>query len=83
MEQTSHQRLRYATVGVEFAASFGAFVALGWWVGRHWDLNPWATVVGAGLGFTGAMVNLIREGLSMARDAESERRKAAMADKGQ
>jgi F0F1-type ATP synthase assembly protein I len=68
--------LRYTNIGIEFLASFGVFVALGWWVGMHFDLNPWATVVGAGLGFTGAMVNLIREGLKMAREVEAERRKS-------
>jgi len=55
-------------MGVEFAASFGAFVAVGWWVGRHMGWNPWATLVGTGLGFVGAMYNLIREGLKMARE---------------
>jgi F0F1-type ATP synthase assembly protein I len=59
-------------MGVEFAASFGTFVAVGWWVGRHWDCNPWAMLVGAALGFIGAMYNLIREGLRMTREAGSQ-----------
>jgi hypothetical protein len=59
---------RYAGLGVEFAASFGAFVAVGWWIGRRTGTNPWAALVGAALGFIGAMVNLIRAGLQMARN---------------
>jgi F0F1-type ATP synthase assembly protein I len=67
-------------MGMEFAAAFGAFVALGWWLGERFDWNPWATLVGAGLGLTGAMYNLIREGLKMQRESESERRKASSKD---
>ena len=75
MRILSNRWLRYINLGVEFAISFGAFVILGWWIGRHFDLNPGATLVGAGLGFIGAMYNLIREGLKMQREVESERRK--------
>lgn len=57
---------------MEFGAAFGAFVALGWWVGRHFDMNPWATLVGAGLGFVGSMYNLVRAGLKMQREAASQ-----------
>jgi len=73
--------MRYAGVGVEFAAGFGGFVAVGWWVGHHWDCNPWATLVGAALGFVGSMFNLIREGLKMAREASlSDRAKGSKVD---
>lgn len=68
-----HRWLGYANLGIEFAVSFGVFVALGWWVGNRYDMNPWATLVGAGLGFIGAMYNLIREGLRMQREVEAER----------
>jgi F0F1-type ATP synthase assembly protein I len=74
-EKDSPQRwLRYTNLGVEFALSFGVFVALGWWVGKHFEWNPWATLIGAALGFIGAMYNLIREGMKMAREVEAERR---------
>jgi F0F1-type ATP synthase assembly protein I len=72
MNQDPSRWYRYAGMGVEFAASFGAFVAVGWWVGRHWECNPWAMLVGAALGFIGAMYNLIREGLKMTREAGSQ-----------
>ncbi len=76
MKLSPDTRLRYISMGVEFAASFGAFVALGYWLGRHFDWNPWALLIGAGLGFVGAMVNLIREGLKLQReDAARERNK--------
>ena len=74
MKDSPSRWYRHAGMGVEFAAALGAFVALGWWVGKHFDWNPWATLVGAGLGFIGAMYNLIREGLKMQQEAEAERR---------
>ena len=71
MNASPSRWLRYAGMGIEFAAAFGAFVALGWWVGSRLEWNPWATLVGAGLGFVGAMYNLIREGLKLQRQASS------------
>lgn len=67
---------RYAGMGFEFAAAFGAFVALGWWIGKHFDWNPWATVVGAGLGLIGSMTNLIREALRLQREVASRERES-------
>jgi len=81
MKDSPSLLFRYAGMGVEFAAAFGAFVALGWWVGRHFDCNPWAMVVGAGLGFVGAMYNLIREGLKMQREADALRRQGDSQDR--
>lgn len=75
MNQAPNRWLRYMGMGVEFAAAFGVFVVVGWWVGRHTDTNPWATLVGAGLGFIGAMYNLIRDGLRLAREESSRRRR--------
>lgn len=72
MADSPRRWLRYAGMGAEFAASFGAFIALGWWVGRQVDWNPWAILVGAGLGFVGAMYNLIREALKLQREAASQ-----------
>ena len=72
MKDSPSRWLRHAGVGIEFAAAFGAFVVLGWWVGRRLDWNPWATLVGAGLGFVGAMYNLIREGLKLQRQAQAQ-----------
>jgi F0F1-type ATP synthase assembly protein I len=72
MADSPKRWLRYAGMGVEFAASFGAFILVGWWVGRHFECNPWAMLIGAGLGFVGAMYNLIREGLKLQREAASQ-----------
>jgi F0F1-type ATP synthase assembly protein I len=74
MKSSHHRWLRHTNLGVEFALAFGVFVLLGWWAGKHFGWNPWSTLVGAALGFIGAMYNLIREGLKMAREAEAERR---------
>ena len=76
MKKSPQRWLRYTNMGTEFLASFGVFVALGWWAGMHFDWNPWATLVGAVLGFIGAMYNLIREGLKMSREVEAERRES-------
>jgi len=55
--------LRFSGIGVEFAAAVAGFSVVGWWVDRHWNTKPWGLVIGAVLGLTGGMYNLIRESL--------------------
>jgi F0F1-type ATP synthase assembly protein I len=47
---------RVSTLGLEFALP--AF--LGVLLDRWWNTSPWATVVGAVLGFAGGLVHLLR-----------------------
>ncbi|MBN1344217.1 MAG: AtpZ/AtpI family protein [Phycisphaerae bacterium] len=82
MKASENRWLRHMGMGIEFAASFGAFVAIGWWIGRHFECNPWAMLIGAGLGFVGAMYNLIREGLKLQREVEAQRRAASKQHRG-
>lgn len=57
---------RLAGLGVEFIGVFGIFLAAGWWLDHHYRPNahtPIWTLVGAGVGFIGAMYHLITEAL--------------------
>jgi F0F1-type ATP synthase assembly protein I len=65
--------LRYAGLGVEFFASLLACVLIGMWVDHHFGWSPWGVLIGAGVGLTGSMYNLIRRGLAMQRDVASQR----------
>ncbi len=67
--------VRYAGVGVEFAAAVAGFTLVGFWIDRHYDSRPWGVLIGAFLGLTGGMYNLIRESLAAFR--ESDRTKDA------
>jgi F0F1-type ATP synthase assembly protein I len=51
---------RYAGLGVQFAATIGVFVALGIWADGKWGTSPWFVLLGVGLGFTGALLALLR-----------------------
>ena len=55
--------MRYAGLGVDFAATVGVFVLIGYWIDRHWQLGRKATITGAILGLIGGMYNLIRGSL--------------------
>ena len=60
--------VRYAGVGVEFAAAVAGFTLVGFWIDRHYDSRPWGVLIGAFLGLTGGMYNLIRESLAAFRE---------------
>jgi F0F1-type ATP synthase assembly protein I len=52
---------RYATVGTEFVATFGLFVAAGLWLDRRLSTLPIFTLASAALGFAGGLYRLIRQ----------------------
>ena len=56
---------RLTTIGVEYTAAVAGFGLIGWWLDTKWDTGPWGTVIGAGLGLTGATYNLVRETLKV------------------
>ena len=62
--------VRYAGVGVEFAAAVAGFTLVGFWIDRHYDSRPWGVLIGAFLGLTGGMYNLIRESLAAFREID-------------
>lgn len=51
---------RYTTVGLEFTAIFGMFVAAGLMLDRWLDLKPVFTVWGGIIGFAAALRQLLR-----------------------
>jgi F0F1-type ATP synthase assembly protein I len=56
-------------MGLEFAGAVAGFTLIGYWVDRHYATGPWGVVVGAALGLTGGLYNLVKESLRAVRDA--------------
>ena len=56
--------MRFAGLGVEFAAAVAGLTLLGYWFDRHFGTRPWALLIGAALGLIGGMYNLLRETLT-------------------
>lgn len=59
---------RYASVGVELTAAVAGFSLVGFWIDRHYDTKPWGVLIGAALGITGGMYNLICDSLAAFRE---------------
>lgn len=60
--------VKWSGIGTEFAGAIVGFVLIGYYLGRHYDWNPGATLIGAGLGIFGSMYNLIRQSLKASRE---------------
>jgi F0F1-type ATP synthase assembly protein I len=48
-------------MGLELAITVLVVAAVGHWLDRLWGTEPWLLVLGAALGMTVAMVNLVRK----------------------
>ena len=56
--------LKYAGLGLEFAAAVAGFALVGYWIDRHYETGPWGLVIGAALGLIGGTYNLVRQSLA-------------------
>ena len=56
--------IRYSSLGIECVAAIAFFAAIGYWVDRKWDSQPWGLVIGSMLGLIGGMYNLVRASLA-------------------
>ena len=52
---------RYAGVGMQFALTFLAFGACGWWLDGRLGTAPWLMIAGILLGAAGAFYSLVRQ----------------------
>lgn len=52
--------LRFAGAGLQFALTFLAFGAAGWWLDRQLGSSPWLMIAGIFVGAGGAMYSLVR-----------------------
>ncbi|MBK8915722.1 MAG: AtpZ/AtpI family protein [Phycisphaerales bacterium] len=69
-DESSRQRavlVRFAGLGVEFAAGIVVFVLVGYWIDSKLDSAPIGVVTGALLGCVGGMYNLIRSSIRLSR----------------
>ena len=66
-ESDKNQGLRYAGLGIEFAAAVAGLTLVGYWVDRHFGSSPWGVLTGAAIGLIGGTYNMIREALSAGR----------------
>jgi len=65
------QYFRYAGLGMQFALTFLAFGALGYWLDGELGTSPWLLLMGIALGATGAFISLVRK-VQPARDPSRE-----------
>jgi len=52
--------MKYAGAGLQFALTFLACGALGWWLDGKFGTGPWLMIAGILLGAVGAMYSLVR-----------------------
>ena len=52
--------LKYAGLGIQFALTFLAFGAIGWWLDTKLGTAPWLMLIGIALGAAGAFWSLVR-----------------------
>jgi F0F1-type ATP synthase assembly protein I len=50
---------RYASLGLQFAATLALFMWLGWWVDEKLHTSPVFLLVGVLLGFVGSLVSIV------------------------
>jgi len=62
--------MRYATVGLEFVATFGLMLACGFWLDRRLNTMPGFLLTGAAFGFAVGLYRLLRRARRL-RDAEA------------
>ncbi len=65
--------MRYASAGVEFIVTFGLVMALGVFLDRRLSTGPLCTLIGAALGFAGAMWRLVRQARSIGKEMQDGR----------
>jgi len=70
-DRDKNQGLRFAGLGVEFAAAVAGLTLVGYWVDHHFGSSPWGVLIGAAIGIIGGMRNMIREALSANRSMTS------------
>lgn len=58
--KTAVEWSRYAGLGFQFAATIGLFTWAGWWADKRLSSSPWCTLLGVALGFTGALIALVK-----------------------
>ncbi|MDY7091847.1 MAG: AtpZ/AtpI family protein [Acidobacteriota bacterium] len=70
-DRDKNQGLRFAGLGIEFAAAVAGLTLVGYWVDHHFGSSPWGVLIGAAIGIIGGMRNMIREALSANRSMSS------------
>jgi len=66
--------LRYGGMGFEFFAVLVVCVLVGIWLDGRFGWSPWGVLGGSAVGLVVSMWKLIRQGLAMQREADSQRR---------
>ncbi len=52
---------RYASLGMQFAATIGLFAWAGWWLDEKLGSRPIGLIVGVLVGFAGGLVSLVHQ----------------------
>lgn len=52
---------RYSGLGLTFGLTVTLFALGGWWLDGKVDSSPWFLLLGTALGFTGALISLVKK----------------------
>ena len=67
--------MRFASAGVELAATVGVGCLAGYWIDRRFETSPWGFVVCSAVGVVGGLYNMIRPAIrEMTSLSERERK---------
>lgn len=64
--------LRYSHLGIEFAVIFGFIFFGGYKIDEKWNTSPWFTLLGVVLGFSIAMLRLVRAAQELEKETDEE-----------
>ncbi len=72
--------MRFAGLGIEFAAAVAGLTLLGYWIDSRFGTKPWGLLIGVFIGLVGGMYNMIQEALMATRSGADS--KAASEETG-
>ena len=62
------EQLKWTGLGFEFAGVVAVFSYLGYKADQRWNCGPWGILIGTGIGVTGGIYWLAKEGMRMMND---------------
>ena len=68
-----------AGLGFDLAASVAVAAAVGWWIDRRFDTEPWGLMICASIGIVGGLLNFVRASQRVMR-RQAERRDSERSD---
>lgn len=73
-KKQANAALRYSHLGLEFAVIFGLIFFAGYKADEKWNTSPWFTLLGVIVGFSAAMLRLVRAAHELEKEQKEENR---------